>query len=128
MGSTEYIYVLGDGDKIREKVEFYLFNHNLEALTSFSQSLTNAISELADLAVSTMNAKVIIAGGDDVLFLVPRKKYRRELIQKLQEAFRRTTGITISFGIGDTIEEVFINLRKAKTAEDDKIVEGISID
>ncbi len=28
MQSAEYMYVLGDGDKIREKVEYYLLNHD----------------------------------------------------------------------------------------------------
>jgi hypothetical protein len=77
MDNTEYIYVLGDGDKIREKVENYLLNHNLEVLATFSRSLTNAISEIANLAISTMNAQVIVAGGDDILLLVPHNKYQR---------------------------------------------------
>lgn len=123
MDSIEYIYVLGDGDKIRDKVEYYLFNQDLEALTNFSQSLTNAISTVKELAISTMNARVIIAGGDDILLLVPREKYRKELIQRLQEVFYNATGVTISFGIGKTIDTVFINLRKAKTAKNNKIVD-----
>ena len=121
--STEYIYVLGDGDKIREIVEYHLFNHDLEALTKFSLSLTNAINSLKDLATSTMNARVIIAGGDDILLLVPLEKYRKELVQRLQEVFYNATGVTISFGIGRTVETVYINLRKAKTAKNNKIVE-----
>jgi len=123
MQSAEYMYVLGDGDKIREKVEYYLLNHDLETLTQFSQSLTNAINELKEIAISTMSARVIVAGGDDILLHVPREKYRKELIQKLQQVFHNITGVTISFGVGKTIEAVYINLRRAKTNKNDKIVE-----
>lgn len=123
MQNIEHIYALGDGNHIRENVEFYLLNHDLESLSKFSQNLTTAINELKELAISSMNAQVILAGGDDILLSVPREKYRKELIQKLQEAFLATTGITISFGVGNTIEEAYINLRRAKTRKDDKIVE-----
>ncbi len=123
MQSMEYFYVLGDGNHIRERVEFYLLNHELESLSNFSQSITTAINEIKELAISTMNAQVILAGGDDILLSVPREKYRKELIQKLQQAFFTTTGITISFGVGNTVEAAYINLRRAKTNKGDKIVE-----
>ena len=123
MQSAEYFYVLGDGNNIRENVEFYLLNHDLESLTNFSQNLTIAINEIKEIAISTMSARVILAGGDDILFSVPREKYRKELIQKLQQVFHNITGVTISFGVGKTIEAVYINLRRAKTNKGEKIVE-----
>ncbi len=123
MQSSEYIYVLGDGNHIRERVEFYLLNHDLESLTNFSQNLTIAINEIKEIAISTMSARVILDGGDDILFHVPREQYRKELIQKFQQIFHNITGVTISFGVGKTIEAVYINLRRAKTNKDDKIVE-----
>ena len=123
MQSAEYFYVLGDGNNIRENVEFYLLNHDLVSLTNFSQNLTIAINEIKEIAISTMSARVILAGGDDILFSVPREKYRKELIQKLQQVFLNITGVTISFGVGKTIEAVYINLRRAKTNKDTDIVE-----
>src|SRR5579872_7381467 len=107
MQSLEYFYVLGDGNHIRENIEFYLLNHDLESLSKFSQSLTTAINELKELAISSMNAQVILAGGDDILLSVPHANYRIELIQKLQQAFLNTTGITISFGVGKSIEAAY---------------------
>lgn len=119
----DFFYVLGDADKIREKIEFYLLNHDFESLSNFSQNLTIAINEIKEVAISTMNTQVIVAGGDDILFRIPREKYRKELIQKLQEVFLNLTGATISFGVGKTIEAAYINLRLAKTNRDTKIVE-----
>lgn len=124
MQSIEYFYVLGDGNHIRERIESYLLNNDLESVSKFSQSLTTAITKIKELAISSMNAQVILAGGDDILLSVPREKYQKELIQKLQQAFLSTTGITISFGVGNTIEAAYINLRRAKASKDDKIVEG----
>ena len=123
MQNAKYFYVLGDGNNIRENVEFYLLNHDLESLTNFSQNLTIAINEIKEIAISTMSAQVILAGGDDILFYVPREKYRKELIQKLQQVFHNITGVTISFGVGKTIEAVYTNLRRAKTNKDTHIVE-----
>ncbi len=123
MQTSDYLYVLGDGNKVRENVEFYLLNHDLESLTIFSQNLTIAINEIKEIAISTMSANVILAGGDDILFYVPREKYRKEFIQKLQQVFHNITGATISFGVGKTIEAVYINLRRAKTNKDTDIVE-----
>jgi hypothetical protein len=123
MQSAEYLYVLGDGNHIRENVELYLLNHDLESLTKFSQNLTIAINEIKEIAISTMDARVILAGGDDILFYVPRDQYRKEFIQQIQQVFHNITGVTISFGVGKTIEAVYINLRRAKTNKNDKIVE-----
>src|SRR5437588_1508135 len=123
MQSAEYFYVLGDGDKVREKVEFYLLNHDLESLSNLSQNLTIAINEIKEVAISTISARVILAGGDDILLYVPREKYRKELIQRLQQVYQNITGVTISFGVGKTIEAVYINLHRAKTNKDANIVD-----
>ena len=123
MQSAEYYYVLGDGDKVRERVEFYLLNYDLESLSNFSQNLTIAINEIKEVAISTMSARVILAGGDDILLYVSREKYRTELIQKLQQVFQTITGVTISFGVGKSVEAAYINLRRAKTNKDTRLVE-----
>ena len=119
------LYVLGDGDKIRERIEYYLLNHDTTSLSNFSQNLTIAINEIRDLAISTMSAHIILAGGDDILFYAPRENYQNEHLRSLQQTFLSKTGTTISFGVGKTIEAAYINLRKAKGSMNNKIVEEI---
>jgi CRISPR/Cas system-associated protein Cas10 (large subunit of type III CRISPR-Cas system) len=114
---------MGDGDNIREKVEFYLLNQNLEDLSTFSRSVTSAIDQLKDMAVQTMNAKIILAGGDDILLSIPSNSYSKAHIQQLQETFHSLTGGTISFGSGKTVEAAYLNLRRAKSSSSLKIVE-----
>ena len=121
--NTEHVYILGDGDQVRSKIEYYLFMHRLEDLTSFSQSLTQAVEEVKALAISTMKAKVMMAGGDDILLFVHKNDYSVPHIQKLSEAFFKTSGVNISFGVGKTVEAAYLNLRKAKISRTIKIVD-----
>src|SRR5262245_38598119 len=93
-----FLYALGDGDKIRDRVEYYLFNEELEGLSKFSKSLIEAVSTLSSMAVTAMDAKVIMAGGDDVLFLITEDRYKKELLSQLSEVFKSSTGSSFSFG------------------------------
>lgn len=121
----KYVYILGDGDRIREKIEYHLLNSEIEPLTNFSQALTNAIDKIKSIATSTMQAQVIIAGGDDILFRVEFEKYKRSYIQKMSETFLHMTGSTMSFGIGENLEKAYINIRKAKSSRNNKIIEEV---
>jgi len=40
--------------------------------------------------------------------------YREEMIHTLMERFQELTGGTMSFGVGTSIENAYINLRRAK--------------
>jgi minimal CRISPR polymerase domain len=109
------IFVIGDGDGIRKKVESYLLSGHLESLGQFSFALTNAISEIAKLAVQNMESKIVFAGGDDICFITTSSNFHKEKIQELIEEFFRKTECSISFGVGENIEEAFLNLRRAKS-------------
>jgi hypothetical protein len=117
-------FVLGDGNKIREHVERYLLSGELEALERLSQRLINAVHKVKFLAMSTMNAKVIMAGGDDILLCIDQSKYRREFLEQLSDVFEAESGATISFGVGRTIEVAYLNLRRAKSSKSNHIIEG----
>ena len=110
----ENIFVIGDGDGIRKRIELYLLNKDLERLKAFSSSLTGAIQEIEHLAVSTMNSQIVFAGGDDILFIIAATHYREESIRELMKVFLHRTQSTISFGAGPDIETAYINLRRAK--------------
>ena len=109
------LYALGDGDKIRDRVEYYLFSENFEGLSKFSKSLIEAINSISAIAFSSMNVEVIMAGGDDVLFQITKDKYSLESLLQLAEIFKSSTGNSFSFGIGSTITSAYLNLRKAKS-------------
>ncbi len=111
---TDSVFVMGDGDDIRKRIEFYLLSGDLEHLQAFSTALTEAIQETARLAVSTMESKIVLAGGDDILFVTTLSNYREETLRALMHEFSKRTACHISFGVGPTLESAFINLRLAK--------------
>lgn len=69
------LFVLGDADRVRERVEKYLLASELSELSKFSNALTLAIGRLARGAEDLMGAETIMAGGDDLLLCMPRRLY-----------------------------------------------------
>jgi hypothetical protein len=108
------IFVLGDADKIRERVEAALFEGDLADLSAFSKSLTAAIGLIVDRMQQELSATVIMAGGDDVLFTLPSTSFDASKLGSISERFRMDTGCTMSFGVGVSIEDAYLCLRKAK--------------
>lgn len=123
---NQSIFVLGDGDNIRETIESLLFSKNFKKLSAVSEQFTEAIKSIKSMAISNMAAEVIMAGGDDVLFILDKKNYARRNIEHLAEFFKTQTGNTMSFGVGETIETAYLNLRKAKASGNNTVIdEGI---
>ena len=119
-----YLYLIGDGDDVRDRVEFYLLNSDLNALTHFSRNLVKAIDVVKEFAVSKMDAEVVYAAGDDVFFCVDKDRYQRTHLEDMMNIFLKIMGSTISFGVGESIEAAFLNLRRAKASGRGKIVES----
>lgn len=119
------VFIIGDGDGIRKNIDRYLFNNELSRLTDFSASLTNSISEIALVAKQTMNAEIIYAGGDDIFFIVDLDDYQESKIQQLMNVFIEKTGCSISFGIGLSVQEAFINLRLAKADDKRSVISSL---
>jgi len=117
------LYLMGDGDDIREHIEFYLLNSDLNALTSFSKNLTKAITVIMEFAVSRMDAEVIYAGGDEIFFRIDKDRYNRTFIEEMISIFQKITSNTISFGVGESVEAAFLNMRRAKALGRGEIVE-----
>ncbi len=122
--SGNYIFVLGDGDRVRERIESHLLNGEFDALKEISQKLIDSINEMRSLAISTMDAEIIMAGGDDILFRIRKERYDKANVQKLATSFEQSTGISFSFGIGEDLKSAYINLRRAKASKGDKIING----
>lgn len=123
---NQQIFVLGDGDNIRERIETLLFSKDFKKLSAVSEQFTESIKAIKSTAITEMSAEVIMAGGDDILFIVNKKNYSRPKIEYLAELFKSQTGNTMSFGVGETIETAYLNLRKAKASGSGNVVdEGI---
>lgn len=120
----DLLFVLGDADRVRERVEKYLLASELDALSKFSITLTLAMDRLAHDAENAMRAETIMAGGDDLLLCIPRKLYSHAVLQALVQAFQQVTGCTMSFGVGSDVPTAYLNLRRAKSMGGGGIVDS----
>jgi hypothetical protein len=112
--TNDMLFVLGDGDRIRSHLEKWLLAGDLEELATFSAALTTGISNLTSAAHEQLGARIIMAGGDDVLFQVKLEAFSISTLEKLSETFLQATGCTISFGVASDVEQAYLCLRKAK--------------
>lgn len=117
------LYILGDGDDVLHRIEFYLLSGDLVNVSRFSSSVVGAIDSVKAFVAATMGAEVVYGGGDDIFFHVPAAKYHRSDLEEASARFRQLTGNTISFGVGTTIEQAYLNLRRAKASGKGAIVE-----
>lgn len=122
--SESRIFILGDGDDIRHRVELYLLAGNFIELSRFSRSLTDAVTQIKTYVSEAMSAEVVFAGGDDILFLISERRFDRAKLEQAMAKFKLLTGNTISFGVGKSVEAAYLNLRKAKAEGKGVIVES----
>ena len=108
------IFVLGDGNQIRVKIESHLFKNELKKVKEVSENITVAINQLKKIAIRDLEAEIIMAGGDDLLIRVHKEKYDKRVLLKMSSTFQELTECSFSFGVGDTIEIAHSNLNKAK--------------
>lgn len=109
-------YILGDADRVRERIEAALFSHDMALLTQISMNLTQAIATLVDHVVERLAAKVIMAGGDDVLFTAAGETFDLRVLEEVAQNFSDQTSCTISFGVGASPDEAYLHLRRAKAS------------
>ena len=57
----------------------------------------------------------MFSGGDDICITVGASAYSEGLIREFMQQFNKRTGGSMSFGVGESIEAAYINLRRAKS-------------
>ena len=110
------LFLLGDADDVRKKVQGFLLSGNLDALKNLSSALSRHVAELGSLIGDTFTADIVFCGGDELLACVDSENFDEGRLRELMARFKEKTGVTISFGVGRSAEEAFINLSRAKSA------------
>jgi len=113
---TNRVYVLGDADRVRERLEGYLLGDRPADVRTFSQQLSEGLADFVRSAQVLFGADILMAGGDDVLLSVEDGLYSRRTLEQLVRAFSEKTGCTISLGVGNDVSTAYLNLRRAKAA------------
>ena len=119
-------YIIGDADRVREKVEAAMFDHDLDRLSRFSRSLSNAVSFVVQELEERLGARTIMAGGDDVLFIIHFDSSVKEVLEDVAICFSDLSSCTMSFGVAPTIEDAYLNLRKAKASGGGIVESGLT--
>jgi hypothetical protein len=109
-----HIYVIGDGDKVRDRLDALLFAGQMESLKQLSTSISEAVFAFARDAVASMGGDIVVAGGDDILLRVPPGTFDSDVLESLRRAFEQQTGGSFSIGAAPEIETAYLNLRRAK--------------
>ncbi|HXU31467.1 MAG TPA: hypothetical protein VN851_12885 [Thermoanaerobaculia bacterium] len=121
--TTTNLYILGDADRVREKIESQLLAGNLADVSKISSTLISALAKLVSSVEISLDAETLMAGGDDVIFSVRPDAYNREALERISVNFYRETGSSMSFGVGTMVTIAYLNLRRAKAAGGGIIVE-----
>ena len=120
--SDNLLMCIGDGDNIGDVIDFYLLSQNLEEASKFSFQVKAAIEHIAELAKNEINASVVYVAGDDICFIVSNDLNITDILTIYSEYFLKTTGKTMSFGVGKTSVEALISLRKAKVSGKGRVI------
>lgn len=121
---SETVYILGDADRVRLHVESALFSNDLRALSRFSRNLTAAITSLARRLNEDLQAEIIMAGGDDLLVIASLKSFDLLKLREAGERFASDAGCSISFGVGSSVNEAYLGLRRAKSSGGGVVVDS----
>jgi hypothetical protein len=108
------LFVLGDGDRVQSMIDNALLGGDLGRVQTLSANLTSAMKDLAAIVQTTNGWHLVFSGGDDICITVESSAYREEFIRELMRLFNNQTGGSMSFGVGESIESAYINLRRAK--------------
>ncbi len=107
-------YAFFDGDNVGNSIENLLNNKRVIEATHLSESIKYAIFEIEQFVGSLNDTELLIAGGDDVLIRYDSEQYSLDFLLKISDIFNKYTGLSMSCGVGENIEESINNLIIAK--------------
>lgn len=115
------MFIYFDGDNIGDHLELLLLDGKLEMACEFSQKVTGAMFELHKSLCSVQSVKIHLFGGDDLIAEFSKSSFSLEKIEYFRKQFKFQSGVTISAGIGKSIEVALSNLRRAKLLGKDRL-------
>lgn len=107
-----------DGNNIGKRIEQYILSEQFDALRSFSDCVSTAISKVSHFIVG-LGGTVLMSGGDNLLATVPQNECH-SIIRFLTQI--QTKGIPFAMGIGHNARASFLALKYAKATESNCIV------
>lgn len=115
------IYVKLDADNIGDSIELALLNNNIEEAIRIHNLIQESIKKLV-VKINDCGYKILMIGCDDILFSVEFELFDETNLLELMEFFNSYTNFSLSMGVGISLNEALLNLRKAKISGKNKIV------
>lgn len=103
------VFVLIDGDRVGDRIDRFILDWDLIALSAFTGRLDQAVARIAKLARKA-RGKVFMAGGDNIL--VQHRNLERLLADL--HSIRKQLPCTFSVGIGADPPSAHLALKTAK--------------
>ena len=103
-----------DGDDIGNRIELLLLDGNLEEASRLSLQITAAMNQLRRSLERVADLRIHLFGGDDLIATFRPKSISKEELNGLRDEFKANCTLTISGGIGLSVQEALMNLRRAK--------------
>ncbi len=119
------IFIRLDADNIGDAIELSLLNDNIIMAKHIHQNVQSGINTLIEKISNNGNYTILMQGCDDILFKVDKEDYSESFIMELKLIFFSVSEYTISIGVATSIQEVLINLRKAKLGGKNKIISSL---
>jgi len=116
------VYIGADGDDMGSRVAAYILASDIDGARKLSKTIHRGEEAIKAFAKRTWGGIPIIAGGDDLLMGVPASRFRQDQVDEMRELYAKTTGSTLSVGIGETMPNASKALIIAKNTGKDKAV------
>lgn len=119
----EVVYLLADGDDVGNRIELLLLDNESRAAKQFSDNVTQAVHDsTAFLTAASGAAELVFVGGDAFLVVLPAGPSYSEICANVQSIFHRTSGCTLSIGLGPDAKAATNALRRAKLLGKNRVV------
>ncbi|MFG6103543.1 mCpol domain-containing protein [Leptothoe sp. EHU-05/26/07-4] len=107
-------YAFFDGDKVGNSIRNLLLSNKIGEAEMLSNNIKSAISKIEKEIDACEDIKIILAGGDDVLLAYEADYIEKEILPSIPAIFKEETGLSMSFGLGNTIYESMETLDLSK--------------
>ncbi len=115
MDNTQKIkFAFFDGDNVGVAIEKMLTIGDISKAQKLSTAIKEALGLMENEIKKYNSVEIIIIGGDDLLIKFIDTDIHQQLIKNLIQIFETTTSLSMSCGIGDSINEAIYNLHLAK--------------
>lgn len=111
-----------DGDDVGNHLELLLLDGRIDEAAALSDQITDAMWELRKSLEQIPGLHIHLFGGDDLIAAFAMNSISKSKLNDLRHDFKLRCGVTISVGVGSSVQDALINSRRAKLSGKDQVV------